>query len=281
MYGELFNEAADEAAFSAFLGSPTRQAVALARAYNSKERKLQINSTSRADGGYEDDGDTIPVFIQIVERLREEAEDRGLLSAKPEMRSVWSEAPADLAPEIPFVPAVPAEPEEPVPENPVEKLEYVEPDETELKFDDLPPMPESILMESEPEEVTPVFSGRDSAKEKAEPERKLIVPLVILFAIFAIPITVLIICLLLIPTFVSLGLSAGCLFVGVKVAMSAFVGFSMFSDIMVVLGGGAIILALGLLFLWLFIWFIGGAITGLINAVLQLGGKWCSREVKK
>ena len=40
-----------------------------------------------------------------------------------------------------------------------------------------------------------------------------------------------------------------------------------------------IVLALGLLLLWIFVWFIGGAIGGLIRNVLELGRKWCYEEV--
>ena len=278
MYGELFNEAADEEEFSAFLGTPTRQAVALARAYNSKERKLQISSTSRGDARYEEG---TPGFVQIIEKLREEADNRGLLSRKMERRSVWSDAPAELDPEIPFIPTVRTEPVNTVPQKPADRLEYVEPDNSELTFDDLPPISaDDAEDEDEPEEVMAVLEkyGREEA---SEPERKVNVPLAVLYAIIAIPVTVLITCLLLIPTFVSLGLSGGCLFIGFKVAASAFGGFSMFSDIMVVLGSAVIILALGVLFLWLFIWFIGGAIAGVINAAIKLGSKWCSREVKE
>ena len=280
MYGELFNEAADEEELSAFLGSPTRQAVALARAYNSKERKLQINSTSRADELYTDEiGEGTPAFVQIIEQLREEAEKRGLLTRKPEKRSVWSDAPAELDPEIPFIPSVPTEDKSKASEKPDDDLEYVEPDNSDFTFDELPPVPgENEEDEAEPEEVTPVvYAGR---REESEPPRKLNVPLAVLYAIIAVPVTVLIACILLIPTFASLGLSGLCLFVGFKVVLAAFAGFSMFSDIMVVLGSGVILLALGLLFLWLFIWFIGGAIAGVINAAIKLGGKWCSKEAE-
>ena len=280
MYGELFNEAADEAELSAFLGSPTRQAVALARAYNSKERKLQINSTSRADELYTDEiGDETPAFVQIVEQLREEAEKRGLLTRKAEKRSVWSDAPADLDPEIPFIPSIPTESEPQTPEKPDDTLEYVEPDDSEFTFDDLPPVPAENGDVDEIEEETPVVYAR-RGREESEPLRKLNVPLAVLYAIIAVPVTVLIACILLIPTFASLGLSGLCLFVGFKVVLAAFAGFSMFSDIMVVLGSGVILLALGLLFLWLFIWFIGGAIAGVINAAIKLGGKWCSKEAE-
>lgn len=282
IYGELFNEATDEEELAAFLGSPTRQAVMLARAYNSKERKLQINSTSRADELYVN-GDETPAFVQVMERLREEAEERGLLSAKPKIRSVWSDAPADLAPEIPFAPSVSPKPETDAPEEKDDRLEYVAPDESELRFDDLPPMPGIGATDDEEEKDDRHSEGPDVHRKNtaAEPERKLIVPLAVLYALIAVPVTVLIACILLIPTFASLGVSGGCLYVGFKVIVSAFGGFSMFSDIMVVLGSGVMILALGLLFLWLFVWFIGGAIAGVINAAIRLGGKWCSREVEK
>ena len=48
---------------------------------------------------------------------------------------------------------------------------------------------------------------------------------------------------------------------------------------MVVLGAALVVLALGLLFLWIFVWFVGGAIAGLINEIIKLGGKWCFKEV--
>ena len=41
----------------------------------------------------------------------------------------------------------------------------------------------------------------------------------------------------------------------------------------------ACLLALALLFLWLFVWFIGGAIVGLIHGLCVIGGKWCYKEV--
>ena len=56
-------------------------------------------------------------------------------------------------------------------------------------------------------------------------------------------------------------------------------GFGVLADILVMIGLAVIILALGLLFLWLFIWFIGGPIVGLVRGVMALGGKWCYKEV--
>lgn len=299
MYAQLFDEAADEAEFSAFLVSPTRQAVALARTYNSKERKLQINSTSRADDMYEDDEpEESPAFVQVIEQIRENAGRQGLLSKKRETRSVWSGAEActreapDAAPvqEQARRAEAPKRKEKAPETDAPSEITYVEQDEEEFTFDDFSFTDEEDGAHGKPESsVMPDLRsefGRDGygrrrmRADEEEPERKIIVPLAVLYALIAVPVTVLLACVILIPTFASLGVSAMCLYAGFKVTLAAFAGFSMFSDIMVVLGSGVIILALGLLFLWLFIWFIGSVIAGLINAVIQLGGKWCSKEVR-
>ena len=60
---------------------------------------------------------------------------------------------------------------------------------------------------------------------------------------------------------------------------SVFGGFAVLADLLVVLGAALILLALGLLFLWLFIWLIGGGIVGLVRGVCALARKWCYKEV--
>ena len=54
----------------------------------------------------------------------------------------------------------------------------------------------------------------------------------------------------------------------------------MIADILLVLGCALVVLALGLLLAWTFIWFIGGAIPGLIRGVSALRRKWCYKEVE-
>jgi len=109
--------------------------------------------------------------------------------------------------------------------------------------------------------------------------RKANVPLLILFCLLGIPLTLLGILLLLVPALLCLCLAVAMVSMGVLVLTAAFGGFAIFADLMVVLGLAIILLAIGLLFTWLFIWFIGGAIVGLIRAVCQLGGRWCYKEV--
>ena len=72
---------------------------------------------------------------------------------------------------------------------------------------------------------------------------------------------------------VSIGLLGSATLIG------AFSGFPVFADLMVVLGSAIVLLALGLLCLWLFVWFIGGAMAGLVRGVIALGRRWCFEEV--
>ena len=85
--------------------------------------------------------------------------------------------------------------------------------------------------------------------------------------------------LLLVPAVVFLALGVAVIGAGVLLLISAFGSFAMLSDILVVLGGALIVLAFGILFAWLFVWFIGVAIVGFIRALCRLGRKWCSKEV--
>ena len=109
--------------------------------------------------------------------------------------------------------------------------------------------------------------------------RKARVFLLILYIILAIPVTLLGVALLLLPTLLWLSFAVTFVSSGVLVLTAAFAGFTIFADLMVILGLALVLLAIGLLFTWLFIWFIGGAIAGLIRGVIRLGGKWCYKEV--
>ena len=112
-----------------------------------------------------------------------------------------------------------------------------------------------------------------------ETVRKPKVFLLILYILFAIPLTLAGVVLLLVPTLLFLLLAAVTIGAGVMVFSASFSGFVVFADMLVVLGTAIIVLALGLLFLWIFIWFIGGAIVGLIRSVIELGDHWCYKEV--
>ena len=110
-------------------------------------------------------------------------------------------------------------------------------------------------------------------------ERVTDVPRLILFVIAAIPVTLLLLALLLIPTLLSLGVAIGMIALGVTLILAAFSGFAVLADVLMLFGASLIALALGLVFLWIAIWLIGGVMVSLVRSVIELGRKWCSKEV--
>ena len=87
---------------------------------------------------------------------------------------------------------------------------------------------------------------------------------------------------LLIPALLFLALSVAAIICGVvlvSTVVSNLSAMGLLSDIMVLLGVALVFFALGLLFLWTSIWFIGGAIVGVVHGVAALCDKWCYKEV--
>lgn len=320
MYEGMFDEAGDEQSLLQALVSPTRQAVVIARAYNARERKLQVHAQSRDENAQDDSAD----FVQAINQVRSDAlgaqeskpvvdenqfslfDDLAVEPEEPEAEPVPAaeeplapepEAPAEPAPEAAaaepeLVPAptaeeaVPEEPavQEPVPESVVDEVDAFLADFTlpeDIMTPETPSQP--AVAESEPvqEELLQIPDEEEpyTYDPPAETLRKPRVFLLTLYIILAIPLTLAGIILLLVPTILFLALAAGTICAGVMALGAAFSGFTMFSDLMVVLGLAIIVLALGLLFLWIFIWFIGGAIVGLVRGVISLGEQWCYKEV--
>ena len=328
LYEELFDAASDEQALLQLLVSPTRQAVVLARSYQSGNGKLQVHSSSRTDEASEDD---TPAHIVAIYELRHSAELAGMLApvVDDNQISIFDDAPvaepenaeasetAESPAAMEEVSPVPDESAEPVPPAAAEKDEAPASDVTEPAPDTAPvsedePAPEAEAVENvdeAPDEVDSFLSGFsiEGAELATEPEtvptpveapaadpikddfsapldegktvRKLNPLLLILYLIPAIPVGVAVTALLLVPAVVFLALGVAVIGAGVLLLISAFGSFAMLSDILVVLGGSLIVLAFGILFAWLFVWFIGVAIVGFIRALCRLGRKWCSKEV--
>lgn len=336
LYANMFASTADEHALMQFLGSPTRQAVQVARAYNAKERKLQVHSQSKNEDGLEYDPDEVPDFVLAINKIaigaaqitgaavgEEEREvPEGQFSLFDEASAPVEEAveaapqvevpaPAEVQPadveaapapvqpaeavEVPaeepaaaepFAPAAEAPVELPAAEEPAQEAAPAEEEPTEQTAQEdefvvvIPELEEiEAPAEAPAEAVAPVEEDKPIAPTVAETQRKPRVFLLILFVILALPITLIGVALLLIPTLLCLLLALSFIVVGVAALVSAFAGFAVFADILVMLGAALVGLSLGLLFLWLFVWFIGGAIVGLVRSVIALAGSWCYKEV--
>lgn len=357
MYNRMFDEAEDEQALIQYLVSPTRQAVVLARAYNAKERKLQVHSQSRDE--YEQVSDEIPDFVLAINKLQEEASalkittqqvsedqislfddsDAGTVPApaaqvytKPaadeekagtqdadEEATVQKETPPLFADEpaeeteqdemsnsvnrladavdafladftisndelIPKAKPVGEEKDaEPEKTKPAAAEETVEVSAGEAVIEQPEATEARKHVQTEPEETeAEAVENAEEAEDYTEDAgtvRKPIVPLLILYIIIAIPLGLIGILLLLLLAFMSLSLAVTAGFFGIYGFTATFTGFAVLADILVVAGASLILLSLALLFLWLFVWFIGGGIVGLIRGLCALGGSWCYKEV--
>lgn len=351
MYSRLFDDAADEQQLMDLLVSPTRQAVVIARTYDAKERKQQLESSK------EDETET-PAFVLAIDKIYQQvAPKEGVIQGSLEdardvlennqfslfpddahpiddseyvpfqieadsvpLEEAVDQLPVEEQPDLPAEPAAGPVPEE-NPSAPAEGTEVLpeedapaeetgeekapagealaeEPPAGEREEDfrpvDLPeqkpeeapaaekqpePLPK-ILQDFDPKAAPPQVSAADYDLDYLpETRRKPRVFLLILFTLLAIPVTLIGIVLLLIPTVLALAAAVLVIVLGSATLVAAFSGFPKLADLLIVIGTSVIVLALGLLLLWLFVWFVGGAIGGLIRGIVDLGRKWCYVEV--
>ena len=131
-------------------------------------------------------------------------------------------------------------------------------------------------------EEEPVIRKPEAKKreEEAIPVRRVPnIPAMILFFIVAIPSVPVMLVLLALLVALCVSLSFGTIALGSVLVISAFSGFAVLADILLLLGAAIIALALGLLFLWLAIWLIAEAIVGLLRSIRELYREWCYKEV--
>ena len=312
MYERMFDETADEQGLLQLLVSPTRQAVVLARSYDAKERKLQIESRSM-DENYMPDPEDVPSFVFLIDKTAQQAAQ--FAPKEPvisdEQFSIFDEGfeEADAAEEEAPAEAVDAVTEEETAsaDEPLSDVEEtanaldafladfnVENGElTPTKAEEDAPPAEAVEEEAAPvvdavpaeedaptEEAVPVeeVSPLEEAAP-AEPRLKTNIFMLVLYIFLAIPIGLVGVALLLVPTVLFLALAAAFVYTGVSLIGMCFGNFAVIADTMVVFGAGLILAALSLLFVWLFIWFLGGVIFGFIRGICKLGRKLCCKEV--
>lgn len=183
--------------------------------------------------------------------------------------------------------AIPADQQEFAPDAgeqtaPAEPAEPAQPEEAEAPAesdeDDSAPI---VIEEEDDEEYDDEYDDEYYDDEEYEPVRKPRVFLLILYILLAVPVGLLGILLLIVPTLLFLVLAGLIITGGVMAVTSAFgSGIAVFADIMVIIGMAFILLALGLLALWIAVWLVGGVMVGLVRGLIHLGGKWCYKEVE-
>lgn len=165
---------------------------------------------------------------------------------------------------------------------PAEPAEPAQPEEAEAPAesdeDDSAPI---VIEEEDDDEYDEEYDDEYYDDEEYEPVRKPRVFLLILYILLAVPVGLLGILLLIVPTLLFLVLAGLIITGGVMAVTSAFgSGIAVFADIMVIIGMAFILLALGLLALWIAVWLVGGVMVGLVRGLIHLGGKWCYKEVE-
>ena len=327
LYSRMFEEADDERALLQSLVSPTRQAVIVARAYNSNLGRLSLNPTGKA--APEDlDENGVPDYVQAIEGVREQAwAAQGIPAARAHREAEPAEESESEEAESEEAESEEAESAEESAAEPAEKSESETPEAESADSEEAEPAEESEEAESaeesaaEPQEA-PAAEAEEEKGEKLEgieyftmPEagretpvsetgaalldensfnvnsdglkktrRKPRVFLLILYILLAIPLTVCAVAVLLVPALLFLALSIAAIICGVvlvSTVISSIAALALLSDIMVMLGLALVLFALGLLFLWTAIWFVGGAIVGLVHGVAMLCDKWCYKEVSE
>ena len=182
------------------------------------------------------------------------------------------ELPASSAEEAPVEEATEEAPEDAeVPETDGAESEAAA--ETDIPVEDSDEA--DAVEEAAPVPEAPLPAG--SRKSAAAPQEAS-APKTILFLLVAIPVALLLLALLLIPTMLFVGVSAGLIILGATLAVSAFSGFSVLADLLLLIGAALVTLALGLLFLWLTVWTIGGGMGGVIRTIGNLHRKLCMKK---
>ena len=119
----------------------------------------------------------------------------------------------------------------------------------------------------------------DEAYYEDEPAYKTNVFLAILYTLGAIMIGVPVLAVLLVLDLAVLAIGVACGAGGVGLIATAFIGLPMVADMLILLGGGAAVIAIALVVIWLAIWLFIRMVIGWVRLLVRLGKRWCRKEI--
>lgn len=277
----MFDNAPDEERLIQEIGNPTKVAVALIR--------------------YADSGKITPAAAPVVApaqvepkrapQPRPRAEQYRPITAaaaqKPASSFTFPELPEDPdEPETDEAPVLdgqlsfdeqPADDDGYFDQQPAEDDGYFEeqPAEDDGYYDEQPAEDDGYYDEQSAEE----YDEYDEYYDDYEPEYKTNVFLAILYTLGAIIIGVPVLAVLLVLDLAVLAIGAACGAAGVSLIMTAFIGLPMVADMLILLGGGAAVLAIALVVVWLAVWLFIRMVIGWIKLLVRLGQRWCRKEI--
>ena len=119
----------------------------------------------------------------------------------------------------------------------------------------------------------------DEAYYEDEPAYKTNVFLAVLYTLGAIVIGVPVLAVLLVLDLAVLAIGVACGAGGVGLIATAFIGLPLVADMLILLGGGAAVIAIALVVIWLAIWLFIRMVIGWVRLLVRLGKRWCRKEI--
>lgn len=263
----MFDNAPDEERLIQEIGNPTKVAVALIR--------------------YADSGKITPAAAPVVAPAQ--AQPRRAPQPRPraeQYRPMTAAAAQKPASSFTF-PELPEEPDEPeTDEAPVldGQLSFDEqPAEDDGYYDEQPADDDGYYDEQPADDgYYDEQSGEEYDEEyydDYEPEYKTNVFLAILYTLGAIIVGVPVFAVLLVLDLAVLAIGAACGAAGVSLIMTAFIGLPVVADMLILLGGGAAVIAIALVVIWLAVWLFIRMVIGWVRLLVRLGHRWCRKEI--
>lgn len=279
----MFDNAPDEERLIQEIGNPTKVAVALIR--------------------YADSGKITPAAAPVVAPAQ--AQPRRTPQPRPraeQYRPMTAAAAQRPAPSFTF-PDLPEEPDEPetdeapvldgqlsfdeqpadddgyYDEQPAEDDGYYDeqPADDDGYYDEQPADDDGYYDEQPGEEYGEEYD--EEYYDDYEPEYKTNVFLAILYTLGAIIIGVPVFAVLLVLDLAVLAIGAVCGAAGVSLIMTAFIGLPVVADMLILLGGGAAVIAIALVVIWLAVWLFIRMVIGWVRLLVRLGHRWCRKEI--
>ena len=279
----MFDNAPDEERLIQEIGNPTKVAVALIR--------------------YADSGKITPAAAPVVAPAQ--AQPRRTPQPRPraeQYRPMAAAAAQRPAPSFTF-PDLPEEPDEPeTDEAPVldGQLSFDEqPADADGYYDEQPadddgyydeqPADDDGYYDEQPADDDGYYDEQPAEEygeeydeeyyDDYEPEYKTNVFLAILYTLGAIIIGVPVFAVLLVLDLAVLAIGAVCGAAGVSLIMTAFIGLPVVADMLILLGGGAAVIAIALVVIWLAVWLFIRMVIGWVRLLVRLGHRWCRKEI--
>lgn len=289
----MFDNAPDEERLIQEIGNPTKVAVALIR--------------------YADSGKITPAAAPVVAPAQ--AQPRRTPQPRPraeQYRPMTAAAAQRPAPSFTF-PDLPEEPDEPetdeapvldgqlsFDEQPADDGYYDEqPAEDDGYYDEQPgeddgyydeqPADDDGYYDEQPSEDDGYYDEQPGEEydeeydeeyyDDYEPEYKTNVFLAILYTLGAIIVGVPVFAVLLVLDLAVLAIGAVCGAAGVSLIMTAFIGLPVVADMLILLGGGAAVIAIALVVIWLAVWLFIRMVIGWVRLLVRLGHRWCRKEI--